>query len=298
MIIPNYIKKGDKIGIVAPARKISANELDLAIQILNSWGLKVITGSNVFSEYYQFSGSDRERSSDMQKMIEDKEIKAIICARGGYGSSRIIDMIDFSPLQKNPKWIIGYSDITVFHSHLHELGIATLHASMPINFKENTKEALHSLRDILFGKKNIINYKSSNFNIKGEASGEVVGGNLSILYSLMGSKSDIKTEGKILFLEDLDEYFYHIDRMIVSLKRNGKFTNLKALIVGSFTEIKDNPISFGKKVEEIILENLKEYGYPICFSFPSGHSKDNRAILLGKEIYLNINSKNVILQQN
>ena len=297
MIIPNYIKKGDKIGIVAPARKISINELDPAIQILNSWGLKVIIGSNVFSEHYQFSGNDKERSSDMQKMIEDKEIKAIICARGGYGSSRIVDIIDFSPLKKNPKWIIGYSDITVFHSHLHELGLATLHASMPINFQENTKQALHSLRDILFGKKNIIDCKSSNFNIKGEASGELVGGNLSILYSLMGSNSDIKTEGKILFLEDLDEYFYHIDRMIVSLKRNGKFENLKALIVGSFTGIKDNQVSFGKSVEDIILENLKEYDYPICFSFPSEHINDNRAIVFGKKIHLCINSKNVILQQ-
>lgn len=297
MILPEKLKIGDKIGVISTARKITYEELNSAIIIIESWGLKVELGPNLFESYDQFSGTLEQRSKDLQTMIDDDSIKAILCARGGYGTVQIIDNIDFSKLKNNPKWIVGYSDVTVLHSHLNKLGIASLHATMPINFKTNAKESLASLKNGLFGNENNILCGPHSFNKFGKVAAEVVGGNLSIVYSLLGSNSDVDTDGKILFIEDLDEYLYHIDRMMMNLKRNGKFTKLKGLVVGGMTDMKDNVIPFGKKVEEIILSHTKENNFPICFGFPAGHLDDNRALVFGKESTLDINENGVILKQ-
>ncbi|MBT6965474.1 MAG: LD-carboxypeptidase [Flavobacteriales bacterium] len=297
MIFPEKLKIGDKIGIISPARKITLNELDPAIKTIESWELKVELGSNLFEVDNQFSGTIEQRSTDLQTMIDDDSIKAILCARGGYGTVQIIDNIDFSKLKNNPKWIVGYSDVTVLHSHLNKLGIASLHATMPINFKTNAKESLASLKNGLFGNENNILCGPHPFNKFGKVEAEVVGGNLSILYSLLGSNSDVDTDGKILFIEDLDEYLYHIDRMMMNLKRNGKFTKLKGLVVGSMSDMNDNTIPFGKTAEEIILEYIKEFDFPVCFNFPAGHLDDNRTLVFGKECILEINENGVILKQ-
>ena len=214
-------------------------------------------------------------------MLDNPDIKAILCVRGGYGTVRIIDDIDFSHFQKNPKWLAGFSDITVLHSHIHKLNVASLHSTMPISFSSNTTESIMSLKDALFGKHLSIKIDLHPFNRFGEAKGQIVGGNLSILYSLMGSPSDLNTDGKILFIEDLDEYLYHIDRMMMNLKRSGKLSNLKGLIVGGMTKMNDNTIPFGKDAESIIKDVVSEYNYPVCFGFPAGHIKDNRALKLG-----------------
>ena len=231
-------------------------------------------------------------------MIDDENIKAILCARGGYGTIQIIDRLNFSTMNKKPKWIIGYSDITILHSHLHQLGFATIHATMPINFSKNTERSLLSLKQTLFGMKNTIESSFHEFNRFGKVESEIVGGNLSILYSLLGSSSDLDTSGKTLFIEDLDEYLYHLERMIKSINRNGKLKNLKAMIVGGMTEMNDNDIPFGKTAEEIILEQVKEYSFPICFRFPSGHLDDNRSLILGKRSLLDINENGVSLSQD
>jgi len=297
MIIPKKLKIGDKIGIVSTARKITLKELSPAIKLLESWGLEIVLGQNLFEENNQFSGTIEQRTADLQSMIDNDAIKAILCARGGYGTVQIIDKIDFSSLKKNLKWIIGYSDVTVLHAHLNNLGIASLHATMPINFENNSNESLQSLKNSLLGKLNRIECKSYAFNRLGRVDAEIVGGNLSVLYSLLGSNSDIDAEGKILFIEDLDEYLYHIDRMMMNLKRNGKLAKLQGLIVGGMNDMNDNEIPFGKSVEEIILEYTKEYDYPICFGFSAGHINDNRCIKLGVKSELRISDKQVILVQ-
>jgi len=297
MIIPAKLKVGDKIGIISSARKITKEELNSAIKILESWGLKVVFGINLFEEDNQFSGTIEQRTSDLQSMIDDNSIKAILCARGGYGTVQIIDSINFTNLRKNTKWIIGYSDVTVLHSHLNNLGIASLHATMPINFKSNTKESLQSLKNSLFGNLNKIECKTHPFNKFGKIEGHIVGGNLSILYSLLGSQSDIDTTGKILFIEDLDEYLYHIDRMMMNSKRNGMLEKLKGLIVGGMSDMNDNSIPFGKTAEQIILEYTKSYDFPICFGFPAGHLADNRCVRLGINSILEISENGVSLSQ-
>ena len=297
MIIPKKLEAGDKIGVISTARKITIEELSPAIKTLESWGLKVVCGINLFQEEDQFSGTVEQRTADMQSMIDDNSIKAILCARGGYGTVQIIDSIDFTNLKINSKWIVGYSDVTVLHSHLNNLGIASLHATMPINFKSNTKESLSSLKNSLFGNLNSIECKAHPLNKFGKIVGHIVGGNLSILYSLLGSHSDIDTSGKILFIEDLDEYLYHIDRMMMNLKRNGMLGKLKGLIVGGMSDMNDNSIPFGKTAEQIILEYTKNYDFPICFGFPAGHLSDNRCVRLGVNSVLEISKNGVSLCQ-
>ena len=297
MIIPEKLKIGDKIGIISTARKITIEELRPAIDALESWGLKVVLGINLFQEDDQFSGIVEQRTADLQSMIDDDSVKAILCARGGYGTVQIIDAINFTNLKKNPKWIVGYSDVTVLHSHLNNLGITSLHATMPINFESNTKESLSSLKNSLFGNLNRIECKTHQLNKFGKIEGDVVGGNLSILYSLLGSQSDIDSTGKILFIEDLDEYLYHIDRMMMNLKRNGMLGELKGLIVGGMSDMNDNSIAFGKTAEQIILEYTKDYDFPICFGFPAGHLADNRSLRLGVNSVLEISENGVNLSQ-
>lgn len=295
MKTPSYIKKGDKIGIVSTARIISKKEIYPAVKIFKEWGLEVVLGNHLFEEYNQFAGTDEQRTADLQQMLDENSVKAIICARGGYGTVRIIDKLNFSNFIKKPKWIAGYSDVTVLHSHIHSnFGIETLHSTMPLNISENkfTEESLESFRKALFGEKITYSLKTSSLSRKGKAEGILVGGNLSILYSLIGTKSDINTNGKILFIEDLDEYLYHIDRMMINLKRAGKLKNLAGLIVGGMSEMNDNKIPFGKTANKIIAETVEEYNYPVCFDFPAGHKNDNRVLILGREIKFNV-EKNV-----
>ena len=291
MIQPPFLKTGDKVAIVATARKISKKELDFAVTTLTSWGLNVIFGKHLFEEDNQFSGTDEMRIIDFQSALDDNSIKAIICARGGYGTVRIIDYLDFTRFEKSPKWVVGYSDVTVLHSHIAtNFDVVTIHGTMPINFEANTEQALNSLRKTLFGDGLSYEVETHQLNRKGSCKGEIIGGNLSILYSLIGSPSDIDTTGKILFIEDLDEYLYHIDRIMQNLKRSGKLTNLAGLIVGAMSEMNDNKVPFGKTAEEIILEAVSEYDYPVCFGFPIGHIKDNRALYVNKKANLVVGS--------
>lgn len=288
---PPKLKKGDAIAIVAPSRKINFNEMEPALKLLENWGFNVVLGPNVFFEDNQFAGSDDQRLSDFQDALDDNSVKAILCARGGYGSVRIIDSLNFDKFLLNPKWIIGYSDITVFHSHIHSnFNIETMHATMPINFPkiDNENNALITLKKALLGEKIIYTCISHSLNKKGSAEGLLVGGNLSIIYSLLGSNSDIDTENKILFIEDIDEYLYHIERMMISLKRCGKLEKLSGLIVGGMTDMKDNEIPFGKTAEEIISDIVSDYNYPVCFNFPAGHVDDNRALILGRNCKLRV----------
>lgn len=298
MITPPYLKPGDKVAIVATARKVAPSEMEVAIQAFRSWGLQVVTGPHLFGVNNQYSGTDAERASDLQMMLDDQEVKAILCARGGYGTVRIIDQLNFSIFEQHPKWIVGYSDITVLHSHINkQFGIETLHAIMPINFPdEGTHEAIESLRKALFGETLEYNIATQPLNIPGNVSGVLTGGNLSILYSLTGSVSDIQTEDKILFIEDLDEYLYHIDRMMMNLKRSGKLSGIRGLIVGGMTKMNDNTVPFGKQAEQIIADYAKEAGIPVCFNFPAGHIADNRALIMGREVQLNIDQNGVSLK--
>ncbi len=300
MLKPTSLKTGNKVIIVATARKINSNNINLAIKLIESWGLIVELGKNLFKEENQFAGNDIDRISDFQDAIDNDEIKAIFCARGGYGTVRIIDNLNFDKFKTNPKWIIGYSDITVLHNHLNNMNIATLHATMPINFPADLKEniALQTMKSILFGEK--IKYEIDNhcLNRNGTAEGIVVGGNLSVIYSLMGSNSQLDTNNRILFIEDIDEYLYHIDRMMLCLKRAGMLKNLKALLVGAFTDMKDNTIPFGKTAEEIIYEAVAEYDYPICFNFPAGHIEENKAILFGNTYKIEVNKELSIFENS
>ena len=297
MITPNKLQKGDTVAIVSTARKISKEELTPALKLLEKWGLKAVLGKTIDTEENQFAGSDELRASDFQQMLDDPKIKAIWCARGGYGTVRIIDKLDFSAFKKTPKWIVGYSDVTVLHSQIHNFGIETLHAQMCLEIQNKTEEARESIRKVLFGEAYSIEIKrTDSFAPLGILKGELIGGNLSVLYSLCGSTSEMKTDGKILFIEDLDEMLYHVDRMMMNLKRSGYLKNLNALIIGGMTEMKDNKVYFGKTAEEIIADLVKEYNYPVILNFPAGHIADNRALILGREVEINVQSSTINIQ--
>ncbi len=287
--IPQNLKAGDTIGIVATARKMDKTLLDSSIRHFMDWGLNVKIGKTLDLEHHQFAGTDAERREDFQNMIDDHEIQAILCARGGYGTIRIVDGLDWSQFKKRPKWIAGYSDITVVHSFLNrKLKIASLHCTMPISEPSNTEDAMETMRKAFFGERLHYETKADEHNRLGSAEGSLVGGNLSILYSLTGSEADIKTKGKILLIEDLDEYLYHVDRMMMNLKRSGKLDKLKGLIIGGMNDMKDNEIPFGHQARQIIREHVEDYDYPVCFNFPSGHIRDNRAVILGKKAKLTV----------
>jgi muramoyltetrapeptide carboxypeptidase len=294
LIRPPSLKPGDKVGIVAPARKVSREEMAPAIEMMASWGYEIVEGKHLYGSHNQFSGTDQERVSDLQAMLDNPGIKAVFCARGGYGSARVIDRLDFSAFRKSPKWIVGYSDITVFHSHIPgHFGIEALHACMPINFPGDRKmnESLNSLKRILEGEDVSYAIPPHEFNRNGISNGQLCGGNLSMLYSLSGTASDINTEGKILFLEDLDEYLYHIDRIMMNLKRSGKLEKLAGLVVGGMNDMNDNEIPFGKTAYEIISGAVSEYTYPVLFDFPAGHIPDNRALVMGGKYELCVDKK-------
>lgn len=298
MFVPASLKIGDTIGLVCTARKIDIELVEPAIALFESKGFKVKVGESVGAAYHQYAGDDELRRRDLQKMMDDPQVKAIISCRGGYGTVRIIDDIHYGNFLDKPKWIIGYSDVTALHSHLnHVMGIGTLHATMPVNFTTNTNEAIKSLIDVLTGVPLRYEVEAHTMNKMGIASGEVVGGNLSILYSLLGTRTLLNTSSRILFLEDLDEYLYHVDRMMMGLKRAGKLQNISGLIVGGMTDMKDNPIPYGKNAEEIILEHVSDLNIPVCFGFPAGHINDNRAIKLGSTARLEVTPNGVVFQQ-
>ncbi len=295
MIRPPYLKAGDTVGIIAPARYIDENEISGFMELLHSWGLNYKTGKHLFGRHFQYSGTDRERAEDFQQMIDDPEVKALICARGGYGSIRILRYIDFKSLPNNPKWLAGFSDITVLHSYINKFtGIESLHALMPLNYKSGQSDiAVQSLKKALFGEKLLYRASMNKFNRHGIAKAELTGGNLSLLYSLNGTNFFPEMRNKILFIEDVDEYLYHIDRMMQNLLHSGVFGKICGLIVGSFTDIKDNDIPFGSDVYQIILDTVDKFDFPVCFDFPSGHISSNTTLIFGREVQLNVGEEGV-----
>jgi muramoyltetrapeptide carboxypeptidase len=291
MITPEFLQKGDTIGILATARKADLASLQPAIKLLESWGLHVVIGKTIGKEEKQLAGPDWLRATDFQEMIDNPKIKAIWAAKGGYGTVRIIDRIDFTNFKKKPKWVCGFSDMTVLHSHINNMGIETIHSFMALNAGTANPEVLGSFHKALFGEKLSYTIPRHEYNVNGTAKGEIVGGNLSVLYSIIGSKSEVDYKGKILFIEDLDEYLYHIDRMMMNLKRNGYFDGVKAVIVGGMTSMNDNEIPWGKDALQIIQDVLKDYKFPIIYNFPAGHIKDNRTLILGKVVAIDVTEK-------
>jgi muramoyltetrapeptide carboxypeptidase len=288
MITPPILQKGDTIAILATARKNIDDNLKPAIDLLHSWGLEVIIGNTIGLDDNQLAGTDEQRAVDFQQQLDNPNIKGIWCVKGGYGTVRIIDLLDFTKFKQNPKWIIGFSDITVLHNHLNTMGFKSIHAIMPISIPKASAAAIASLKLALFGGQLTYQIAADEMNQIGTATAELVGGNLSILYSLLGSKSAIDCKDKILFIEDLDEYLYHIDRMMMNLKRNGCLESIKGIIVGSMSKMRDNEIPWGKTAVQIIQDVTKTYNIPILYSFPAGHIHDNRALILGSKVTLNV----------
>ncbi|TBX70787.1 LD-carboxypeptidase [Flavobacterium silvisoli] len=291
MITPPYLQKGDTVALVSTARKNIEDNLKPTLDLLEGWGLKVKIGKTIGLDYYQLAGTDEQRAADFQEQMDNPNIKAIWCVRGGYGTVKIIDRLDFTKFRQNPKWIVGFSDVTVLHSHLNRMGIESLHATMPVAIPRATDEAKNSLCAAWFGDALAYTLDCDALNHLGKAKGELVGGNLSILYSLLGSESAIDCRDKILFLEDLDEYLYHVDRMMMNLKRNGCLASLKGIIVGGMTEMKDNEIPWGRNALEIIEDAVKGLDIPIIYNFPAGHIRDNRALILGRQVSMEVTAE-------
>ena len=286
--MPPYLTKGDTVGIIATARKIEKEPIEPAIELLKSWGLHVVVGKTIGLDNHQLAGADWQRATDLQQMMDNPSIKAIWCAKGGYGTVRVVDRLDFTKFRLKPKWFIGFSDATVLHSHINNLDIATVHGIVCISVPRATPEAIESFRKTLFGGKLEYNLPAHEFNKAGIAHGELIGGNLSVLYSIMGSRSEADYKDKIIFIEDLDEYLYHIDRMMMNLDRNDYFKNVKGIIIGGMSKMRDNDIPWGHNALEIIHDVTKKYDIPICFNFPAGHIQDNRALVFGRQITLSV----------
>jgi muramoyltetrapeptide carboxypeptidase len=299
--IPPHLKKGDTIGIVAPAGFMPIEKMQACIETLDAWGYNVLMGSTTHSSSTNyFAASDEERLTDLQAMLDNPDVSAILCARGGYGTSRIIDDLNFKRFRKHPKWIIGYSDITVLHAHLlAEYDIASLHAPMAAAFNDGVEgnPYLQSIKDALEGKPAHYRCAAHPFNRVGEVEGELVGGNLTLINHLIGTASDYKMKHRILFIEDVGEYLYNIDRMLVQLKRTGKLDKLEGVIIGGFTDIKDTERPFGRTVYEVIAAHFRDYDYPICFGFPVSHSKENVALKVGVHYTLQVMEGGVILHE-
>ncbi len=293
MIIPFYLKPGDRIRIVSPAGKINKEKLIAGINLLKNEGFEIVVGNHIFGNHFQFSSTDQDRLSDLQEAMDDGKCKAIVCARGGYGSVRIADQLDFSSIKKNPKWLIGFSDITVLHCLFQKHGIASIHGTMPGFYLKDRMptESFTSLIQILKGETQSFQIVNHKLNRNGTSKGHLIGGNLSILYSLLGTKFESETKGKILFIEDTSEYLYHLDRIMHSFKLAGKLEDLTGLLVGSFSEMKDNDPPFGQTVEEIILNAVKEYNFPVCFDFPVGHIERNLPLVIGGEYEMNVSDQ-------
>jgi len=299
MIKPPRLKKGSLIRIVSPAGKIEEKHVLPAVQWLEKQGYRVKTGKHIFSRHFQFAGTDNERLGDLQEAFDDPKCDAIICSRGGYGTVRIIDQLNFTNFLEYPKWLVGFSDITALHCCLNNYGVPSIHGVMPRFFLDETAQATESLQtltNILSGENVIYQLPYSDFNRTGKANAEMVGGNLSLITSLIGTYYELDTDGKILFLEDVNEYLYQADRMMHQLKLSGKLDKLAALIVGDFTDMKDNNSPFGENVYEIISEAVSDYNYPVCYNFPAGHDKKNLALLFGKPWEIDVNKHETTLK--
>jgi len=292
LIQPEYLKSGDTISIVAPSGVLNNfdDKITKAINIFKSWGLNVVIGNHIFDKNGHFAGTDKNREKDFQKALDNKNIKAIWCARGGYGAVRIIDKLNFDNYLKNPKWIIGFSDITVIHNKLNFLNSESIHAMMITGFEDigQNNDSLSKLKNVLFGDSLSYSIASNKNNKTGKSEGIIVGGNLTLIQSTIGSKTELKMKDKILFIEEIGEYAYHIDRMLYSLKRAGYFENCKGLIVGQISDVKKNTTDFGRSINELILDVLDEYNFPILFDFPAGHEKTNFPIILGRKVILDV----------
>lgn len=292
LIQPEYLKSGDTISILAPSGVLNNfdNKITKAINIFKSWGLNVVLGNHIYDKNGHFAGTDKNREKDFQKALDNKNIKAIWCARGGYGAVRIIDKLNFDNYLKNPKWIIGFSDITVIHNKLNFLNSESIHAMMITGFEDigQNNDSLSKLKNVLFGDSFSYSIASNKNNKTGKSEGIIVGGNLTLIQSTIGSKTELKMKDKILFIEEIGEYAYHIDRMLYSLKRAGYFENCKGLIVGQISDVKKNTTDFGRSINELILDVLDEYNFPILFDFPAGHEKTNFPIILGRKVILDV----------
>lgn len=293
LIRPPYLKEGDTVAIVAPSGilKNREREVQQAVDLLKSWGLHATVGKHVFSKANHFAGTDEERCEDLQKAMDDPTISAIWCARGGYGTVRILDKLDYTKLKENPKWIIGYSDITALHNQLHNQGFESLHALMCVSLTKDiseVQESVDTFKAALFGKPENYDLEGSKYNREGEAKGQLIGGNLTMLHTMLGSDTSLDTSGKILFIEEIGEYKYHIDRMLQSMKRAGYFENLKGLVVGDMSKLRKNTTLWGTSIEQLILDATADYDFPIAFNMPAGHEKDNRALVLGREVELKV----------
>lgn len=297
MISPPLLKPGDKVGIISPAGKVNEAKVLEAVKYLKDWGLEVILGDNALGSFHQFSGTDKERTNDLQKMLDDKEIKAIFSSRGGYGTIRLLDKLDFIAFKKSPKWIIGFSDITALHVYLNEiLNTESIHGAMPSTFPDVKNESLDSLKEVLFKESISLKLPYDKLNRAGKTNAPLVGGNLSILYALNGTRFDLETNGKVLFIEDVGEYLYHIDRMMMNLKLSGKLHKLKGLLVGGITEMKDNEVPFGKNANEIIYEYVENFDFPVAFNFPAGHIDTNLALIFGRNISFEVNEEGGVIK--
>lgn len=299
-ILPEFLKPGDIAALVCPASFV-IGALDDAHQLLLSWGLQVQKGETVHTRLHQYAGSDELRAADLQAALDDPEIKVIFAARGGYGTVRIIDRLDFTRFLEKPKWLVGFSDITVLHSHIHAVyGVPTIHGQMPATIPEGTTPSLETLRKALFGEPVHYLYQTSPdlaaSNRDGSGSGKLIGGNLALLHSLMGSRSEMDFEGKVLLIEDVGEQYYNVDRMLWTLKRAGKLDRLAGLIVGGFSAMKDQAVPFGSTTAEIIIEKIKDLDFPVAFDFPSGHIPDNHALMLGREVQLTVSGAGVTMR--
>ena len=291
MLRPPYLQKNDSVAVIAPASKVSASAISAAKNCMEAWGLQVLLGENVLAGYYEFSGTDEQRASDFQNAINDPTVAAIVCARGGYGCSRIVDRIDFSPLNERPKWLVGYSDTTVLHARMNRMNMESIHGIMLSGFPPDgcDSESTESLRKALFGELTNYQIPPHEMNKEGQVKAVLIGGNLTLIGHLQGTVDALKTDDRILFIEDVGEYLYNIDRIMIQLKRGGLLNGLKGVIVGTFNKMKDNVGSnFGKSSYEIIAEHMEELDIPVAFGFPAGHSELNMSLYLGREVYLSV----------
>lgn len=296
MIFPPYLHPGDRIRIVAPAGKVVKEKVMPGIELLQEAGYEVLIGNHVFDKHFQFAGADYQRLADFQEALNDPAARVIVCARGGYGAVHLVDKLDFSPLLAQPKWIAGFSDITLIHVLLNKLQIASVHGAMPAFYTDNKKptKSFYSLLDALAHGRSQIEMDPCDFNRPGKCEGELVGGNLSLIYSLQGTPWQLDTKGKILFLEDVSEYLYHLDRMMHNLRLSGALNNLAGLVLGGFTDMKDNESPFGKSTYEIIYDAVKDYHFPVCFDFPGGHIPKNLSLIMGARYSLETGSQCIL----